>query len=129
MTSNITKLKTLTMKNLKEILTNSKQYLQEGNFKMASVEVSSGIETCSQWNKQILEEVNPNLSLKDQFLFKQDYMVNGKRIQYWSEKFWTLLEENGLDLVLKNKPEIDALSTILLKSAVGGLQEEVEYQY
>ena len=129
MTSNITKLKTLTMKNLKEILTNSKQYLQEGNFKMASVEVSSGIETCSQWNKQILEEVNPNLSLKDQFLFKQDYMVNGKRIQYWSEKFWTLLEENGLDLVLKNKPEIDALSTILLKSKVGGLQEEVEYQY
>lgn len=129
MTSNITKLKTLTMKNLKEILTNSKQYLQEGNFKMASVEVSSGIETCSQWNKQILEEVNPNLSLKDQFLFKQDYMVNGKRIQYWSEKFWTLLEENGLDLVLKNKPEIDALSTILLKSAVGGFQEEVEYQY
>ena len=129
MTSNITKLKTLNMKNLKEILTNSKQYLQEGNFKMASVEVSSGIETCSQWNKQILEEVNPNLSLKDQFLFKQDYMVNGKRIQYWSEKFWTLLEENGLDLVLKNKPEIDALSTILLKSAVGGFQEEVEYQY
>ena len=117
------------MKNLKEILTNSKQYLQEGNFKMASVEVSNGIETCSQWNKQILEEVNPNLSLKDQFLFKQDYMVNGKRIQYWSEKFWTLLEENGLDLVLKNKPEIDALSTILLKSKVGGFQEEVEYQY
>jgi len=129
MTSNITKLKTLIMKNLKEILTNSKQYLQEGNFKMASVEVSNGIETCSQWNKQILEEVNPNLSLKDQFLFKQDYMVNGKRIQYWSEKFWTLLEENGLDLVLKNKPEIDALSTILLKSKVGGFQEEVEYQY
>jgi hypothetical protein len=129
MTSNITKLKTLTMKNLKEILTNSKQYLQEGNFKMASVEVSNGIETCSQWNKQILEEVNPNLSLKDQFLFKQDYMVNGKRIQYWSEKFWTLLEDNGLDLVLKNKPEIDALSTILLKSKVGGFQEEVEYQY
>jgi len=129
MTSNITKLKTLIMKNLKEILTNSKQYLQEGNFKMASVEVSNGIETCSQWNKQILEEVNPNLSLKDQFLFKQDYMVNGKRIQYWSEKFWTLLEDNGLDLVLKNKPEIDALSTILLKSKVGGFQEEVEYQY
>ena len=129
MTSNITKLKTLIMKNLKEILTNSKQYLQEGNFKMASVEVSNGIETCSQWNKQILEEVNPNLSLTDQFLFKQDYMVNGKRIQYWSEKFWTLLEENGLDLVLKNKPEIDALSTILLKSKVGGFQEEVEYQY
>lgn len=117
------------MKNLNEILKNSNQYLKEGNFKMASVEVSNGIETCSQWNKQIGEQTNLNLSLKDQFLFKQDYMVNGKRIQYWSEKFWTLLEDNNLDLVLKNKPEIDALSTILLKSAVGGLQEEVEYQY
>lgn len=117
------------MKNLNEILKNSKQYLNQGNFKMASVEVSNGIETCSQWNKQIQEETNLNLSLKDQFLFKQDYMVNGKRIQYWSEKFWTLLEENNLDLVLKNKPEIEALTSVLLKSKVGSFQEEVEYQY
>jgi hypothetical protein len=129
MTSNITNLKTLIMKNLNEILNNSKQYLNQGNFKMASVEVSSGIETCSQWNKQIQEETNLNLSLKDQFLFKQDYMVNGKRIQYWSEKFWTLLEDNNLDLVLKNKPEIEALTSVLLKSKVGSFQEEVEYQY
>lgn len=129
MTSNITNLKTLIMKNLNEILKNSKQYLNQGNFKMASVEVSNGIETCSQWNKQIQEETNLNLSLKDQFLFKQDYMVNGKRIQYWSEKFWTLLEDNNLDLVLKNKPEIEALTSVLLKSKVGSFQEEVEYQY
>lgn len=129
MTSNITNLKTLIMKNLNEILNNSKQYLNQGNFKMASVEVSNGIETCSQWNKQIGEQTNLNLSLKDQFLFKQDYMVNGKRIQYWSEKFWTLLEENNLDLVLKNKPEIEALTSVLLKSKVGSFQEEVEYQY
>ena len=117
------------MKNLKTVLENSINYLNEGNFKMASVEVSSGIETCSQWNRQIGEETNLNQSLKDQFLFKQNYIVNGKRIQYWSEKFWTLLEDNNLDLVLKNKPEMESLSTMLLKNKVGSLQEEVEYQY
>ena len=48
------------MRNLNEILKNSKQYLNQGNFKMASVEVSRGIEICKGYHQQLNEEVNPN---------------------------------------------------------------------
>jgi hypothetical protein len=113
------------MKNLNEILKNSNQYLKEGNFKMASVEVSKGIENCGLYHRQLNEEINLNWDMKKQWDFKQEYQVCGKRLQYWSEKFWTLLEDNNLDLVLMNKPEIEPLTKILTND--GG--EEVEFEY
>jgi len=117
------------MRNLNEILKNSKQYLNQGNFKMASVEVSKGIEICKGYHQQLNEEVNPDWDLKKQWDYKQEYTIFGKRLQYWSEKFWTLLEDNNLDLVFKEEINLEPLSTMLLKSKVGGLQEQVEYQY
>jgi len=117
------------MRNLNEILSSSKQFLNEGNFKMASVEVSRGIEVCKGYHQILNEEVNPNWDLKKQWDYKQEYKIFGKRLQYWSEKFWTLLEDNNLDLVFKEEINLEPLLTMLLKSKVGGLQEQVEYQY
>jgi len=103
------------MKNLNTILENSKRYLKEGNFKMASVEVGRGIDVCKISHRELNVSINPNWDLRKQWDFKQEYKINGKRLQYWSEKFWTLLEDNNLDLVLREEIDLDPIMTMIVQ--------------
>ena len=103
------------MNNLKIILEKSKELLLEGNHKMASVEVSKGIEVCSVHHRTLNEEVSPKWDMRRQWDYKQAYTVNGKRLQYWSEKFWTLIEDNNLDLVTRQPINLEPLMTMLIQ--------------
>lgn len=117
------------MKNLNEILKNSKNYLKQQNHKLASVEVSKGIQVCKNYHKEMNEQAEVIQGLKEKWNFKQNFEVQGKRLQYWSEKFWTLLEDNNLDLVLVEPINLEPLQTMILKNKAGNMTESVEYNY
>jgi len=112
------------MKNLNTILENSKNYLNEGNHKMASVEVGKGLDVCKLEHRKLNESINPNWDLRKQWDFKQEYKLNGKRLQYWSEKFWTLLEDNNLDLVLREEINLEPIMTVMVqgKNSIGQME-------
>ena len=103
------------MKNLNQVLENSKNYLNEGNFKMASVEVGKGLDICKMYHRELNESINPNWDMKKQWDYKQEYKIFGKRLQYWSEKFWTLLEDNNLDLVLREEINLEPIMTMIVQ--------------
>jgi len=113
------------MNNLNIILESAKELLSEGNFKMASVEVSKGIEVCSIHHKTLNEEVNPMWGMRDKWDYKQEYKVNGKRLQYWSEKFWTMLEDNNLDLVMRTPVNLEPLMTMMVQGVNSNGQREM----
>ena len=117
------------MTNLNEILKQSKNYLKQGNHKLASVEVSKGIQVCKNYHKELNEQVEGVQDLKTKWDIKQNFEVQGKRLQYWSEKFWTLLEDNNLDLVVKEPINLEPLQTMILKNKSGNMTESVEYSY
>ena len=91
---------------------------------MASVYCSGGISECSKVHSELLEETQ-GWDLKKAFDYKGKYKVQGKTLNNWMEKFWTILEDNGLDLVYEQPIDLSHLNTVLLKEG----KEEVYYNY
>jgi len=114
------------IKNLSEILSKVKKSLKEGDNKMASVYCSGGIETCSHLHSELNEQTK-GWDYKKAFDYKGKYMVQGKTLNNWMEKFWTILENNNLDLVYSEPINIEGLNSILLYNEE--TNEEVYYEY
>lgn len=119
------KLKIVTkIKNLTEILSKTQKSLTKGDFKMASVYCSGGINECSKLHKQLNEETE-GMGMKDSFNYKGKYKVQGKTLNNWMEKFWNIIEDNDLDLVYEQPIDLSSLNSIILKSG----REQVTYNY
>lgn len=103
------------MSRLKILLDKVQVELKKGNHKQASVEVGRGIDICKIEHRKMNEGINPEWDLRKQWDYKNSYTTNGKRLQYWSEKFWTLLEDNNLDLVLRDEVNLEPIMTMLIQ--------------
>jgi len=112
------------IKNLNEILSKTQKSLSKGDFKMASVYCSGGISECSILHKELNEETQ-EWDMKKAFDYKGKYKVRGKTLNNWMEKFWTILEDNGLDLVYEQPIDLSSLNSIILKSG----KEKITYNY
>jgi len=114
------------IKNLNEILSKTQKSLKEGDMKMASVYCSGGIEQCSHLHSELNKETQ-GWDSKKAFDYKGKFKVQGKTLNNWMEKFWTIIEDNNLDLVYSEPITLEGLKSVLLYNPE--TKEEVYYTH